>query len=204
MLKQKQTESRKIIIVLSLLVALLIGSFVLREWKRNQLRQKIEVDRRSELSIEITPSDEVLGGSYRIVLDKPKVEVGQIVTAQVVFSLSGRRVSGSDVILKYDPQFLQVEGEVSPGDFFAHYPRTEVDNRAGVVKVTAFQSVSTEPEEADISLFKVKFRTIKEGETLLDFDFEKERTDLTTLVEQGTSRNILERVEGVEVEINNK
>lgn len=196
-----QADSKKILIVLLILALLFVGSVVLRQWKKSQLQYKMEIDKRVGESVKVTSEPETIVGTYKLKLDKLQSRIGDVITADAAFSLLGKRVTGSDVILIFDPEFLQVEGLISPGDFFAYYPRNDIDNNAGVIRISAFQATSQEPVTGEISLFKVKFRTKKQGETMLDFQFEKGKTDLTTLVEYGTSRNILESAQGAQIKI---
>lgn len=190
----QNTEFKKILIVISILILLTIGLFILRRERKKAVEQAIKniVPSRKELQTPTT-TPEVLSGVYKIVFEKESISVGESVNASISFTTDSRILSGSDVILFFDPVFLEPEEDLVVGDYFESYPRKLVDKTKGIIKVTAFggngQIVST-----PTTLFTVTFKGKKSGTTTVSFDFVKGRTNLTTLVEKGTSKNILGEV----------
>lgn len=202
MINMQNAEYKKIFIVVLVLIILTIGLFILRRERKKTLEEALKKETAStgeELQAPtITP--EVLSGVYKIIFEKGNISVGESVGTSASFTTDSRILSGSDVILSFDPAYLEVEGDIKPGDYFSSYPRKLVDNAKGIVKATAFGG-SGQIVSQPTTLFTVTFKAKKEGTTTLSFDFAKGRTNLTTLVEKGTSKNILGNVYGATLTI---
>ncbi len=186
----KKNDQQKILLVFAFLVVLLIGIVILRNQRSTQLRQQID----QPVSTSDVGQEESMG-IMQVNLSETQIQVGDIVTAQVTMQTRDIPLFGSDAILKYDPLYLQVtdEDDFIMGDYFQNYPRRENDSENGMIKVTGFfqgEGDLTDPRE----LFSVSFRALQEGQTTLAMDFEKGTTNTSTLVEQGTSKNILDEV----------
>lgn len=191
-------EFKKIIIVISVLLVLLVGLFTLRWQRRRVLEKKMRELTSSQLKVKppiiiSTKVEEALSGVYKIVFKKENIKVGETVSAHIVFTADKKIISGSDVILRFNPTFLSADLNIKLGDYFASYPLKSVDNEKGTIKVTAF-SGKNKPVSSSITLFTVSFTAKRAGKTTVDFDFQKGRTNLTTLVEKGTSKNILGQI----------
>jgi len=52
-----------------------------------------------------------------------------------------------------------------------------------------------------VTLFYLKVKALKAGETVLSFDYQEGRTNLSNVVEKGTSKNILGSVENARIVI---
>lgn len=189
------SQRQKFILILLVLVVLSFGFLYLRREKEVEVAvvptRPIEV---------IQPTPYPLSGSYGITLAKTNYNVGEKFTAAIEFTVEGREIFGTDVVLHFDPQILGAESTLIVGDYFQNYPRQEVDNAKGLIKVTAFGANKEKPSQ-NANVFSVTFTPKKAGVTAISFDFEERRTDLTTLVEEGTSRNILAQANPVQIVI---
>jgi len=132
-------------------------------------------------------------GKYMLVPNDNKVMLDQIIELSAVFSAPGKILDGSDVFLRFDPAFLEVS-DVSTGEYFVSYPRKQIDNKTGFVRITGIRSADETPLASSVSFSRISFKTKKTGTTKVTFEFKKGKTNRTTLVEKETSRNILGNV----------
>lgn len=193
----KKDDQQKILLVFILLIVLLIGIVVLRNYKAMQLKNQMEPSQYPP----ITEIVKIPQGRMQVVMDR-EAQVGGKIKAQVSIQTDGRELFGSDAILLYDPQYLEVadENDLVTGDYFENFPRRQIDAENGVIKVTGF-SPSTSILDEVKPLFSVSFTALKAGQTTVSIDFEKDSTNTSTLVERGTSQNILEEVVNADLTI---
>lgn len=192
-------EYKKIVIVCAVLLLLLGGTIMVRSMKQRQLQQ--EIGNNSVRQISPFPTYHPVRATYKIVLNGPTVPVGETIDAKLLFEAKGFIITGSDVYLKYDPVFLEVQ-TIATGDFFLTYPRKTTDEKKGMVKLTGFQSNVTTPINQAVLFATVTFVAKQQGETSLSYDFVPDATDRTTIVEKGTAQNVLDAVDGAKVTIN--
>lgn len=198
-------DFKKILLVSLVLITLLMIVLIIRAWNKNRLDQMLskKSSQFEEQLIEVSPTVEILSGLYSLVFSESTVKVEEASKATISFSTPGKIISGADVILHFDPKLVQVEGDVIPGEFFTSYPRTTVDNEKGTIKVTAFSPSSTIEVNDLTELFSVNFKAVNQGVASVTFDFQPGKTNLSTLVEKGTSKNILGQVINGEIGIKN-
>ncbi|MBI5452711.1 hypothetical protein HY945_04560, partial [Candidatus Gottesmanbacteria bacterium] len=90
-----------------------------------------------------------------------------------------------------DPNYLTADNNLIFGPYFDSYPRQEVDNTAGIIKVSGYSPKDLSPLTSATSFFSVSFQAKKKGSGNVVVDFQAGKTNLSTLVERGTSKNIL-------------
>jgi len=190
----------KIIILIIILLVLLISVLSHSLIKKTPVEKKPAPVFIEEAQPEASSTPFPLSGVYTINFPKTTIKVGEKFEAVVGFTVDNRRIFGSDVVLLFDQLFLEANKNLTLGSYFTNYQRKEVDNEKGIIRVTAFGGSGTEtPNKVD--LINVSFKAKKTGDTNIRFDFEKRKTSMTTLVEEGTSRNILSEANGVKVTI---
>ncbi len=147
------------------------------------------------------PTVEPVIGRIFITPSQKSVKAGESATFDVMFQTKGQILDGVDAIIRFDPQLLAASETVTLGTHFDSYPRQEVDNITGIIKVSGYSPKDLSPVTAATSLFSVTFQAKKTGTADVTVDFEKGRTNLSTLVERGTSKNILGAVGNVKIVI---
>ena len=197
---QNKDELKKILIVIFVLSILLIGVAFIRWQKRVQLKQVVENQKKiSQMNISTgqlgQPVKKTLPGKYYLSLDNSTVEKGDIIQLKVIFEADNKMISGSDIYLRFDPQFLQADYDLSLGSFFLNYPRSQVNNSTGLIKVTGFRAAQQGRLTTPVTVMTVSFLAQKKGRTKIDFDFIKGKTNKTTIVEKGSGKNILGKAE---------
>lgn len=191
-------EHKKIFIVFILLIVLVVGMVVVRWKKADVLKQHIALNW-TTTDGRVPPPTPLPRAIYRINLEDVPVASGGTFRAKLVFEAKGFTVLGSDAIIQFDPSFLTVVEPVSPGTFFITYPRKTIDTQKGIVKISGFEMQKLRSVDQSVEFATITFQALKVGTTALKFDFEKNSTAHTTVVEKGSAKNILDAVVNADI-----
>ena len=180
------SEITKIGIVTAILI-ILLGGFILLRIKRVQV---------------LKPAAVVPASSNQMYFKPAKTEstVGTQFDVDIYFRAKDKILFGADAVVAFDPNYLEVS-QVQPATFFQEYPRKKIDAVNGVVKITGYNPINNKPLSEDILFATLKVKAKKKGSVKLTFDYKAGSTNATTLVERGTSKNILAVVNQMNVEI---
>lgn len=155
--------------------------------------------------IENAPVVENIGNAV-ITLSSPKetIKVGDKITVTVKIR-SDQPTDGTDLVLKYDPNFFEVvlSGSGVPmvvNNLYSEYPINKVDTGAGVVSVSGIAS------EANGSLVdgvfgSIIFKAKIAGSSKFRVDFKPGLTSDSNIIETKTGEDILGSVNTLEVKI---
>ncbi len=139
----------------------------------------------------------------KISLNTTKVSftAGEMIPVSVMIDSGGRSLDGADLIVHFDPKMLEAtSGALIVGSIFDEYPLLSVDAKKGLLSVSGVNSLR--PGFKGIGQFiTVNFRAKAKGNTSLTVDFIKDSTSDSNLVEKGTSKDILEKVDNLDVNI---
>ena len=172
----KLSEYKRVLMVFAVLILLLVGVVLVRYGNWSSIFQQKG------------------SGRYFLEFDKAELRTGEEAAMTVYFNAPGEVLDGADVILRFDPSLLVVTS-IEEGKYFDQYLRKEIDNTAGNIKVTGFMS-SVKASQQPVMLFKAKARAKRAGNAFITFDFQKGLSSKSTLVQKGTSKNILSEVTG--------
>ncbi len=198
----KAKEYKKILIVAIILGVLLLVVFFVRRQKQLEMNRVLQRNKMSaSQNQEGQKKDQSLTGVYKITPDKSRIKVGEIVTVKISFQAPEKIIFGTDIRLSFDPKLLQAEENILLEDVFQSYPRREVDNVKGSVKVTGFMAKDQTVANDFRDVLTISFKALQSGVASLNLDFEKGKTNLSTLVEKGSSKNVLGKVIPVEITI---
>lgn len=203
-------DKQKIAIVVLILIILLGGIWMLR--KKDQTQSELPSNQPSpEISIpdtnvsaddDVLPIDEsTLTAKYILTSSSSSLSNGDIFTVTLNLSAVGELLDGTDVLLHFDPSLFQVQGDIETSSLFQSYPQKIVDNSKGEIKLIAFGGPA-DPLQQDEQLLAVTFTAVGKGNARVWLDFQKGRTNTTTVVQKQTSKNILGSVEDISVLIN--
>ncbi len=145
-------------------------------------------------------------GVGKIVLDSASYNygVGDTVPVSVRIITSGRATDSTDLILKYDPKVLDATtSAIVQGKLYKEYVIKDVDNNAGVVRISAITPPNTEGFVGIGEFAVINFRAKKDGATQVSVDFTKGSTVDSNLVETGVAIDILDEVFNLNLEIGN-
>lgn len=132
---------------------------------------------------------------------KTSFRIEEVVPVAVVVDTGEKAVSGADLIVKFDPDILEVSSEsIVRGKIFDEYPLISVDTKKGLVAISGVSSLN--------KIFKgtgqfalINFKAKIPGKTFLTIDFKKGSTTASNLVDAGTSQNVLDNVDNLELTI---
>lgn len=187
----------KIGVVWGILVILVVISLGIRFFQSKATPSKIQ-EIKTVVSVTPVPTLEILVGSMMFNNVPKKVSLGESFTITADFAAPGKKLDGADAVVLFDPAYLEIE-EIADGIYFQEYPRKTIDPENGIIKVTAYRTEDNNPIRNSITLFSLKVRSLQRGATGLDFDFQKGKTNLSNVVEKGTSRNILGSVKNTKI-----
>lgn len=144
----------------------------------------------------------VLSGG-KISLKAPKASFGakEAVPVSVIINTGEHIINGADVIVRFDPKILEAtSGGLIKGTIFDEYPAMSVDNAKGLISVSGISSLQSGFKgQGQFALINLRVRAL--GKTTLTVEFTKGSTADSNLVETSTSKDILEAVDNLEVEV---
>ncbi len=195
------TENRKIILVI-IILALLVGGIILIRRERQLMLTANMVKNAGNLPEISKAQFELIASQYLQPAHLLK-KTGEVFSLDVVITAPGRKLDGADTIIKYDPKMVEVT-DIKQGQFFTNYPRKTIDKVNGLIKMTGFSPKDANANGDNFIFFTIEAKALASGTAKFDFEFEKGRTNLSTVVERKTSRNLLGTVKGTAVSITGK
>lgn len=127
------------------------------------------------------------------------VKVNDAVAVDLQINTTGHEVSGADVIIQFDPKFLEV-GNLVKGNIFDQYPLLTADSKKGRISISGISDLKK--GFTGQGLFAtINLKAKVPGKTSLMINFKKGLTTQSNLVESTTSKNILEQVDNLEMNI---
>lgn len=191
------TNLRKIGIVYGLLIVLLVIALFVRFWRGNSLNNSITQNNNGRV---VSSNPVLYSGSYSLSADVTVYKAGDKVNVTVYFEAPGKQLDGADVVLHFDSSVIGAT-VISPGTYFRLMPRKEIDDKNGTLYITALDTGTNGPLTGKTSLAVISFTARKAGTTQINFDFTEGGTAKTTLIEHGTSKNILGEAKGITIKI---
>lgn len=133
----------------------------------------------------------------KIILDAPKTnyQVGESIPITVRIVTGGKSTDATDLVLKYDPQFLDAASQnIKLGGIYEEYAVAEVDQSLGEVKISGITPPKGKGFSGIGELAIVDFKAKKSGKSVISVDFQKDVTFDSNIVESGTVKDILTEV----------
>jgi len=142
-------------------------------------------------------------------LDPPfgEFQRGSVLETSIILDSKENLVTGADVVLRFDPNFLEVvdanpnlEGiQITPGKIFSEYLGNKVDLTKGRITISGLTEIN-QPFSGRGVLAQVKFLTKKVGTTKVFFEFQPAATNDSNVA--GTfAKDILDKTIGGEYSI---
>lgn len=134
-------------------------------------------------------------------VSKTSFRSGEGVPVSVFINTGGKSLSGADLIIRFDPKFMEAtQGAVLKGAIFDEYPLASVDTKKGLVSISGIDNLQNSFKGVG-QFALINFKTKLPGKTSVTIEFIKGATTASNLVEAATSKNILEQVDNLELEI---
>lgn len=139
-------------------------------------------------------------GIISLTTPKATVNVKDIVPVAVVIDTGGHLIGGADLVINFDPKFLEVNtNNLIKGKIFDEYPLLSVNK--GIIAISGInnsKNVFTGKDQFAVINFTAK----QPGNTIVTVEFKsKGVTTDSNLVEVETSKDILEKVESLKLNI---
>lgn len=130
--------------------------------------------------------------------ERNEYRVGDEIIVSISIS-SPKKVDGADLIVNFDPKVLTAK-EATLGTIFSDYPQNKVDANLGRVSVSGItsQAGGIIPQG---EFGKLNFVAKAAGKARIYFDFTPGQTGDTNVSETATSKDILEEVNELELNI---
>ncbi len=140
-------------------------------------------------------------GKISLSASKTSYKVEETIPVSVMVDSGGHSLDGADLIIRFDPKVLEATpGSLIAGSIFDEYPLLSVDAKAGIISASGVSSLR--PGFKGVGQFIiVGFKAKVKGNTSLTIDFTKDSTSDSNLVEKGTSKDILEIVDNLDIDI---
>lgn len=127
--------------------------------------------------------------------------VKENIPVSIGINSGGRKLSGVDLIIKFNPKILEASaGAIIKGKLFEEYPLASVDTKKGLVSISGVNSAKRNFKGTG-RFALINFKAIASGSASLVVNFKKGSTIDSNLVEEDTSKNILETVDNLQFRI---
>lgn len=136
-----------------------------------------------------------------LIVSKTSFKVSETIPVSVLIDTGLNNVSGVDLIVHYDPKILDATNEsLVKGNILDEYPLLSVDSKKGLISISGVSHVKKSFNgTGQFALINLKAKKL--GKTSLLIDFKPGTTSASNLVEATTSKNILEKVDNLDLNI---
>lgn len=171
----------------------LLLSIILLSTRMTTPARPAALDQDTNISIVVTQPEGISVQNQqaqgRLLLEPATLTVskGESIIMNVLIDAPGKVLDGADAFILYDPQLVNVSN-IANGEYFAQLPQATVDQQNGIIKVTGF---SRGKGTSNRLFFSFTVSATKPSQARFHVEYEPGRSDLSTLVERGTSKNIL-------------
>lgn len=145
------------------------------------------------------------GGEIAIVSEKTDYRVGEVVPVVVKVSTGGYTTLGTDLVLKYDPNILEIAGaqNIVNGDAYNEYPAKTFDQQQGMVGISGISSINSSGFNGIATFATINFRAKSAGKASLKVEFTPGGTAESNIIrlgdDQSASEDILAKVSDLEL-----
>lgn len=140
--------------------------------------------------------------SVSLTAAQSSIKIGEKLTVSINISSGDKLTDGTDIVLNFDPNLLSVAtlsaGPVNPGPLYNEYPFNKLEE--GNITVSGIAPAS-KGVVANGLFGTVEFTAKKAGLAKLNLLYTKDSTNDTNVIETGSGRDILEKVENLEIKI---
>lgn len=143
----------------------------------------------------------ITGGSFDIISSSKLVNLGDTFQTKAIIFTGGHKVSGGDLVLKYDPVFLTASpSAVLTGKVFKDYPLSFVDDKNGVIRVSGVSEKGADFSGRGV-FANLSFKAKAKGQTQISVDFQKGESKDSNILDSESIQDILEKVQNLSITI---
>lgn len=147
-----------------------------------------KVNEMSEAKLSLLPKQTAFKKSETVVID-------------VKLYSGGYTTDSTDLVVKYDPEFLEPQGEnfAQVGQIYSEYPAVQVDEKKGLVGISGITIPGNNGFSGVGAFARLNFKARKDGQTQVTIDFEPGKTSDSNVVLSGSAKDILGAVENADI-----
>lgn len=150
-------------------------------------------------SVMPTPSPEIGNGQMILNTSRAPVTQNTMIPVTVEASSAGKAITGYDLILKYDPAYIQVVSHTNKNANFTIYKTDK--QKQGMAIFTGTKNFNATSQVLDNNeLFDIQLKALKPGSTKVDIEYVPGSKADSNLVDT-ENKDILGRVAGIVVTI---
>ena len=136
-----------------------------------------------------------------LISTKSEYKVNDSIPVEIQIDTGGNKISAADVVIHFDPSMLvATSSDIIRGTTFKDYPSLGVDQKAGTVTVAGISELNNNLTGI-FNLATVNFTAKAVGTTAVTIIFDPGLTTDTNLVGSGTNKDILEKVENLNLTV---
>lgn len=145
----------------------------------------------------------VSDGQVVLSSEKTGFKVNEEVTVDIKLSTGGHTTVGTDLVLKFDPNYLEVSEEdfFVSGDAYTDYPGVGVDKENSQIILSGIVLNDQVGFNGVSNFGTVKFKAKKEGRTRVSVEFTKGLTVDSNIIETVSAKDILGEVYNLDLNI---
>lgn len=156
----------------------------------------------NNLNIPAPKAKNLTEASISLVPDKQSYAVGDLVGINVELSTGGQTTDSTDLVVKYDPEFLSpIEKDfAAKGSIYSEYPGIQADREQGLIGISGITVPGGDNSFTGDGIFAtIYFTALKNGQTTISVDFEKGQTADSNVVLTGSTQDILGSVKNADI-----
>lgn len=140
-------------------------------------------------------------GKISLTVPQTDIRVNEIIPVSVMIDTGSHTVDGVDLIVSFDPKILEVtSGGLVKGSIFDEYPLMSLDPKKGLISISGISNFKNSFKGTG-QFATINLRAKVSAKTSLTIDFNKGSATDSNLVETATSKDILEVVSNLELNI---
>lgn len=189
--------TKKIWIIAALVIILLIGGGVF-----------FSNGQKSQSTTETSSEDQqIIGGELSLTSNTTDYKVGDTVPVTVKVDTAGFPTLGTDVVIKYDPNLLELGSKASlvSGNAYPEYPASNFDQKNGIIVISGISALNGKEFSGLADFVTINFKAKAAGTANINFDFTPGGTADSNIIKLGVendpSVDILSKVSNLSVNI---
>lgn len=146
-------------------------------------------------------ADPLTKASLDLVADKASYVKGEAMVIDVKLSTGGHTTDSTDIVVKYDPAFLEPDSKnfAATGGLYSEYPAVQVEKENGLIGISGITSPDSNGFKGEGSFAKLSFKAIKSGQTRVAIDFVPGQTADSNVVLSDSTVDILGSVKNADI-----
>jgi hypothetical protein len=146
---------------------------------------------------------EMTSAKLSLIPDKTSYKKGDTVTVDVKLFTGSYVTDSADVVIKYDPAFLQASSKdfAQAGNLYSEYPAVQVDEKNGLIGISGITLQGQKSFSGTGVFAKLNFKALKDGQTEVTIEYQPESTADSNVLLTSSTEDILGSVGNASINI---